>query len=141
MTIFCFIPKEYFLIGSLLSGSSPTFFMIFLISSFEILFRTLESIFKLSKPFNCWHKPIFSIITPTFGMKSISLYNILLFQCISPSVGRIIPDTLRISIVLPEPFFPTRPYFFPEIIFKFTFFNISRPLILLETLFINKLFI
>ena len=50
------------------------------------------------------------------------------------------PAIARISIVLPLPFFPLKPYIFPDSILRLTSSRISIPLIFLDTFF-NSIYI
>ena len=71
--------------------------------------------------------------------------NISSFPNIFPSISTV-PVTLirpaiaRISIVLPLPFFPLKPYIFPDSILMLTSSRISMPLIFLDTFF-NSIYI
>ena len=108
----CFMPREYFLTGLLSLGSSPTFSIAASISCSDAICFIDERISKFLRPLYELRSAGFSRSRPTLGGKSISSQSFLFSIETYPWVGLIRPQTARISIVLPEPFWPSRPIIF-----------------------------
>ena len=122
-------PSEYFQTGFFSSGSSPSSIMARRVRSLSALPDIAARSMRFCRPVSCGRKPGVSMITPVFGAKSDTRLMMPASALASsgfrlsadlppirqpltttyPDVGWEKPQMQRMSVVLPQPFAPTRP--------------------------------